>query len=54
MSKYSKLITMKDNFIKAASESESDFMRACWMNKANAIQEEINKLTVKEAQEEVK
>lgn len=54
MSKYSKLITMKDNFTKAAIEAESPFMKFYWKNKADTVQEVINILTVTEAQEKVK
>lgn len=54
MSKYSKLITMKDNFTKAAIESDSPFMKLYWKNKADTVQKEIDDMTVTEAQEEVK
>ena len=54
MSKYSKLITMKDNFTNAAIEAESNYMKLYWQNEANTVQNEINNLTVTEAQEEVK
>ena len=54
MSKYSKLITMKDNFTKAAIEAESNYMKLYWQNKVDTVQNEINNMTVSEAQEEVK
>ena len=54
MSKYSRLITMKDNFTKAAIEADSNFMKLYWQNKADAIQNEMDNMTVAEAQEEVK
>lgn len=54
MSKYSKLITMKDNFTNASIEAESNYMKLYWKNKADTVQNEINNMTVAEAQEEVK
>ena len=53
MSKYSRLITMKDNFTKAAIEAVSNFMKLYWQNKADAIQNEIDNMTISEAQEKM-
>ena len=54
MSKYTRLITMKDNFTKAAIEADSPFMKSYWQNKADSVQNEIDNMTIAEAQEEMK
>jgi hypothetical protein len=54
MTKYSKLKTMKDNFIKAARKAKSNDMIKLWTDRADETQAAINQLSVSEAMEEVK
>jgi len=52
MTKYTRLMNMKNNFIKAASKAKSNFMIALWIYRADVVQKEIDELTLKEAMED--
>ena len=49
MTKYEKLLTMKDNFTRAASMAESTFAKALWLTRAEDVQVKIETITNKEA-----
>lgn len=51
MSKYAKLIQLKDNFISAAVNSESDDMTALWIMRAENVQKEIDTMSIEDALE---
>ena len=50
MTKYEKLKNLKDSLVQAALRSVNPFFCEMWVKKANEIQEQINKMTVKEAE----
>ena len=54
MTKYEKLQRMKDNFIQAANKACAKDMKKFWKEKADEIQQEMDLLTVEEAQEKIK
>lgn len=54
MTKYARLKSMKDNFIRAATKAESNDMIALWIVRAEDVQKKINKMSVSEAMEEVR
>ena len=53
MTKYNKLKSMADNLRTAASNAGDKFMRDLWTYKAEVTEKTLEKMTVKEAMEEV-
>ena len=49
MTRYEKLKEEKENFLRAAKNAVNKFMEKLWKQRANDVQERINKLTVAEA-----
>ena len=47
--KYEKLLTMKDNFTRAASKAKSNFMIALWTVRAEDVQKKLDEITVEKA-----
>lgn len=47
--KYEKLLTMKDNFTRAASRAESNSMIALWTVRAEDVQKKLDDISLKEA-----
>ena len=54
ITKYARLKTMKDNFIRAATKAEANDMIKLWTDRADETQAAINQLSISEAMEEVK
>lgn len=54
MTKYEKLKSMTDNFRNAQAKAKNNFMIALWTVRAEDTEKKLEKLTVKEAMEEVK
>jgi hypothetical protein len=54
MSKYVLLKNRMNSYIKAASRAEDSFMIAFWTESARRIEEQINKMPLSEAMEEIK
>ena len=54
MTKYEKLKKMADNFRRAQANAESNFCIALWMTRAEDTERKLEKMTIKEAMEEVK
>ena len=53
MSKYEKLINQRDNFIKAAINAKSDFMKALWVHRAEKVTEELIDMSLNDASKEI-
>ena len=47
--KYEKLLTMKDNFTRAASKAENNFMIALWIFRAEDVQKKLDEITIEKA-----
>ena len=47
--KYEKLLTMKDNFTRAASKAENNSMKLMWTVRAEDVQRKLDKITLEEA-----
>ena len=47
--KYERLLTMKDNFTRAASKAENNFMIALWTVRAEDVQKKLDEITLEEA-----
>lgn len=50
---YEKLINQRDNFITAAIQAESDFMKAVWLNRAENVSKKINDVSLNDASMEL-
>ena len=52
MTKYEKLIRMRNNFTIAASRAKSNFMIALWITRAEDVQAKLDKITLGDAKKQ--